>query len=124
MITINKRDAIRLLRQVVKGKESFVYNTTGVGTCEYVNKETGKPSCLVGHALRAAGVRPVQLSRMDDPPVMGGYVQNTAIDSVELPKTLHLTPAAITVFAAAQSAQDTGESWGEALAKAEAAPTA
>lgn len=70
--------------------------------CVYVRD--GRCSCLIGHALHRAGVPIAELERM-----------RGVIDLVQLPDRVQLTPDALTVFVAAQSAQDNGHPWGNAL---------
>lgn len=79
--------------------------------CRYVHH--GCPDCLIGRALALAGVTVDELVEMDT-------ANRTGIASVPLPPRLLLTEQARAVFRAAQLVQDSGGTWGEALAAAEA----
>jgi hypothetical protein len=77
--------------------------------CWYVRH--GKPACLVGVALHRAGVVTVgTLTEWDH--LMIGELADVCVEVLD--------PAAVRVMMVAQSAQDSGFSWGAALARAEA----
>jgi hypothetical protein len=107
---LDHHEAIRLLREVVAGREDFVYRPPVFGEgCVYRN-EDGQPSCLVGHVLYRWNptVVPVEENVIGD--------LDLADDGV--------TEDAVQVLAAAQDVQDHGEpedTWGRALAAAEIA---
>lgn len=112
MIQINERKAIELLRTAVRWNEKKVYQkpeTDSDTRCVY--QFDGEPSCLIGHALRRAGVTVESLRQMDES-------WESSIESVRIPG-VSLTHAARQVFGAAQTQQDRGEPWGMALAEAE-----
>ena len=102
-IVIDQATALDLLRQVVAEHGA---DTVYQGATEYyVYAEYGVPSCLVGHALHHAGVPVSELERLGD----------GEIAEVRLPDCLHLTEQARLVFSAAETAQDSTCTWGEAL---------
>lgn len=118
MRQITADDALEALRTAVKGREDYVYpwwEAGGSRACKYVRD--GAPSCLVGHALHALGIP------LDTLTVLDSYQNGSGVAAGTLPQHLPsgtLTVEAAGVFGAAQTAQDTGESWGEALASAAA----
>jgi len=123
METIDKKRALELLEQVV---EEFGPETTyedidpdwGRGEdCQYVGND-GKPKCLVGQALAKAGFEfPL------DPYYPGDgspykYVNDSAYHYLTEYADESVTEFAKVVFEVAQRVQDTGQTWGQALAKA------
>lgn len=78
--------------------------------CAY--QHDGRPSCIVGHALSYAGVTIEQLREMDEAADEVTSVEALYGDDL-LP--VEMTDDAVTVFEAAQQAQDNGAPWGEAL---------
>lgn len=141
-ITIDEQQALDLMQRAVNVKGAdYVYETFGDSAdhaCVYVDTtvrrdEAPAPSCLVGHALVYAGVDPVLLWEADTEQATfedeeygdTHTVGDTGINSSEFRTYLkqhgvNLTERAVTVFAVAQTNQDMGISWGEALSKAEA----
>lgn len=107
--------AITKLREVVAGKEDFVYwdefpaEDNGAGACHY--EVDGCPACLVGRALHSLGATVDQLKDLD-----GRY--GTVIDKVTAP-WLHINDNARQILKAAQRSQDSGGRWGLALYDAE-----
>lgn len=104
---INRKTAERLLRQVVKGRENHVDPASGYDSrtsCKYLTR-SGKPSCIVGNVLVAAGV--------EIPFGPRSKFNTEGIDSIyeEFPNLL--TPGALKVLEHAQAMQDRGTSWGE-----------
>lgn len=111
---IDARRALELLCDVVDGNEDFVYHEDPrVGMCMYVLDD--QPSCLVGHALVRAGWTVKQVAGLD--PVREGYTYTGGVSARELSGTFpeYFTVDACLVLATAQSAQDTQNSWGDAL---------
>lgn len=119
MERIDARRALELLIDIVdQYGEDTVYEkvplnvggtiiySQGVG-CRY--QVNGQPSCLVGHVLARAGVSTEALEDMD---ASGLSIINSyaAVGDTD----------ARAVLQAAQSAQDTGATWGEALKNAKA----
>lgn len=100
----------RLMEEAVALKgEDYVYemprNKEGdVIGCSYIHND--QPSCIVGHVLVAAGVDPDQLHQHE-----GVAAENLTI-RVQLWDTDYTMSRALN---AAQEAQDSGETWGEAL---------
>lgn len=113
MTQIKLPEARERLRKTVAGREDYKYpratRSGGSGNCVYF-EDDGTPSCIVGHAfadvLRAVAV--------------DGDSYNAEPVSA-LP--LDFTKRALAYLNAAQTAQDGGQPWGEALEAAEAAVT-
>lgn len=126
-LEIDSKKALDLLREAVKGNETFVYKYfEEAPSCRYQHE--GNPSCLIGKVLNLAGVPVFELDLMDAIPepdetdgqiVIGG----SSINEVTLPEGVVLTPKAMTTLATAQSYQDLGFTWGRALQAAEKAAT-
>lgn len=114
VIRIDKDRALQLLREVVQGREDFVYEAPPDGSdrprCVYADGDC--PSCVVGHAMSWAGATPEQVRQMDE-------AKDGGIDLLKVP-WLDLNDEARAVFFAAQQLQDNGKTWGAALAAAEA----
>jgi len=118
-IVIDAERAIELLRNRVQGNEDFVYpRLDGDLSCKY--ESDGCPSCLIGCVLFDTGVSVEDLKNMD---LLYEKMIDTDIGSLyaldNLPSNVRITRQAVDIFSAAQSAQDTGLSWGKALEKAE-----
>jgi hypothetical protein len=119
-ITIDAARAMTLLREVVAEKGAgYRYEkvkSIGAMACLYVHR--GNCSCLIGHALHRAGVSTSELGVLDQ---YGNDDGDTGIAQVHdrLPDRFQLTGDAVEILAAAQSAQDHGLSWGDALNAAE-----
>ncbi len=110
-IVIYADKAIDLLREVVKGKEGFVYTEGRAGSCYY--QEGGGPSCLVGVALFSAGA---PLSFLEWADENGGAAEYLSVANYP---GIRITDDAANVFQAAQSVQDNGMDWATALTEAE-----
>lgn len=112
METLTPRRALELLIDVVEAYgEDTVYERVPHHTgsrCVYVNE--GKPSCLVGHVLVRAGCQVDVLQRFDDG-VPAGVIH------WHIPQ---VSGDAARVLDAAQTSQDIGYTWGEALEAAKA----
>lgn len=92
---------LHTLRQVVAEKGANYSN----GMCRYWHN--GQPSCIIGHALDALGIVV--------PPSLEGK------DAHGVLATFGATEAVQDVADQAQTAQDFGHTWGEALQEAEEA---
>jgi hypothetical protein len=110
---MDHHDAIRLLREVVAGREDYVYERVladidndghPAPSCLYY--VDGKPSCVVGHVMNRwdPDFRPPEGS---SPRLMAMFPGDP------------VSALAAEVFAAAQEKQDEGCTWGTALAAAE-----
>jgi hypothetical protein len=118
--TIDKDKALELLDAAVTLKGADYVLPYGEG-CLYFEEDGTTPVCIVGHALASVGVKlgdlgPIKISNsfsnyygkdaeMDNQRVL----RSTEIDGVELSEDARL------VFDQAQSYQDEGWSWGEAV---------
>jgi hypothetical protein len=118
-ISIDANRALDLLREVVAdiGADHVYRHPDGkpaaeVGEiCRY--EVNGSPACIVGHALNRAGVGVDALHEMDE------YEDGAAIATVES-DAVQIEPLARELLAVAQNKQDSGSTWGAALAAAEA----
>lgn len=107
---ITKSKALELLEAAVAERGAdYVYERDGTRQsgpgCTYVRG--GQPSCLIGLAMAKAGVPIEQLAEWDTR-------DNSAACFVLVDDEL-ATKTAVDVMATAQSLQDIGETWGEAL---------
>ena len=111
-IVIDEYRAVALIEQVVQGNEDFVYKAPYGDTCLYVRE--GKPDCLIAQALFAAGVPLSVIVRLDrcDSILSPQIHQRLANAGVQI------SDEAYSTFYAAQHAQDSENSWGEALRQA------
>jgi uncharacterized glyoxalase superfamily protein PhnB len=110
VIRIDKDRALQLLREVVAGREDYVYPGSD---CRYVDGDAC--GCLIGHALFHAGASMDQLLALD-----AWADGDTSIGHVS-PDWLDLTDEARSVFTVAQEVQDGSHRWGWALEQAEVA---
>lgn len=109
---IDARRALELITDVVDQygedtvyeKVDLVHGGTG---CQY--QSNGTPSCLVGIALSRAGMPSDGLYELDD----FGIAADMLSSHVD-----HVKDDAALVFWSAQHVQDSGGTWGEALASA------
>ena len=127
------KDAIEALRQVVAGREDYVYPGANANECfnfsgglndagypsnpAFACIDDLRPSCIVGHVLALWG-----LDREHWPFVEGG-MQTTqealdylARENHEVPQ---VDPGAYAVLYLAQMAQDQGATWGQSLRRSE-----
>lgn len=117
LITIER--ALRSLRETIGQAPGYVYNPPEANKlCRYASydEETGEAiaaGCAVGQALFHEGLELNILVRLDSGE--GGSVDDLYSYASHIP----ITPAAASVYAAAQNSQDQGATWGEALAAAE-----
>lgn len=111
LATLTDDELIRLLRETVKGREDFVYQSPNGSGCFYRNPD-GQLGCIFGHALAdygvseaagessemyadASGGKPIDWILENDCPLVSSEVRGAA--------------------ATAQGRQDEGSSWGDAL---------
>lgn len=120
-ITIDKDRALELLHAAVNERgEDYVYPKHD-DRCYYVN-EDHTPGCLVGAALVNAGVTIDQLIEFGD----GGEIYGSSEMAGDLCYTLRdheiaeIDAYARTLFSLAQSVQDRGDTWGDAVREADA----
>lgn len=114
---VGPKKALALLKkQVKKNGEDFIYSKVNDGYgnpgCVYFDPRTKSPSCIVGHVLADLGVTFDELDSYD-------LNSDTDVASLVVEEFLAISPATMKVLAAAQVAQDTGRTWGDALKEAE-----
>jgi hypothetical protein len=116
------------LRDIVQGKEDYVYNFTvsGWSECAYSNAD-GTPSCIVGHVMRR--LTPVfyrGVAELEYEEEGGAFINSTSAQylfsemSTEAGDFYSLTKPVIDnrtirVLTRAQDMQDAGKTWGQAL---------
>jgi len=115
---IDAPEALELLERAMQAKgEDYVDPNAVMGEgCEY-GDEFGHPSCIVGHVFSYLGVDVTTVSRGS----VRAVVEQVGIigHSGELiPDTPGFTYNALTVLDRAQSIQDGGGTWGDAVASA------
>lgn len=121
--TIDGLAALNLLARTIGERVDFVYCPPGGGDrCLYAYD--GGPSCLVGRVLYQLGVSVSDLAAFDATRKGAGALRNMVFtagaddgDSDDAAALLFTRDASY-VLAAAQIAQDTGETWGAALERA------
>lgn len=106
-------EARELLRRAVAEKGAYHVYKPEQDTCQYFDGDT--PSCIVGLVLAYKGVR-----RIPDDPGHSGLIGNyltfqTLANSLDLP----LDGRTIALLDRAQSNQDSGMRWGDAVIQAE-----
>jgi hypothetical protein len=117
---ITAEKALEALREVVSGKEDHIDpGSVPGGKCLYAIFDEGAdrvvPSCIVGTALHSRGVPAGVLASMN----RCGSVEEVYSNAEEFDAYFVLTGGAFEVLQAAQTAQDTGRTWGTALEIAE-----
>jgi len=116
IIEIDGDQAVNLLKQVVEGKEDFIYTSPAIddGICLYIYED--EPSCGIGKALALAGVSIDSLKEMDG---IGWATSIRALSERGTEKYgFTLTVDAELVFSRFQRSQDSGTSWGFCLRQA------
>lgn len=115
---ITYEQALERVRPLVEANPEFIYTPEGgsglsaAGACTYFHSD-GKPGCLVGQAF------PEELAAVGVDPDSG---RNTEGIFVLIREGLFsATPKAAEFLTALQRRQDTGSTWGDALAYAVAA---
>lgn len=104
---IDLDDVQKVVRDLAKHKPDFIYHSPDkeYGTCMYWHKDENAPGCIYGHALTRLGVD-----------VITNNFEDTSIYSV-LGK---ITGASVPGwFVYVQKLQDSGVSWGDAVAYAD-----
>lgn len=121
MIKINYARALELVDQAIEEKgEDYVYTNDRGQTahkdtiikCSNWHEIDGKmvPGCIVGDALHRGGVK---LTQMNKSMAAGDLVEALLSDEIA-----HVTDKVMMFLAYIQNAQDRGNTWGEARAKA------
>lgn len=113
---ITAEQAITALREVVAGNEDYVYQPPVGSMCVYVHD--GKPSCLVAQVLSKLGVGIDDLGRLDHKST-DHFDSPVPVTAYRLSDHMPIEDRASGILGYAQSRQDLGETWGEALAAAE-----
>lgn len=101
--TLTYERAKELLLQVIEGREDYVYQNPGLPDTCY-NHWNGEPSCLIGHAIAADGIDLV--GEVDAEFDAAGAVQSAYGQWEE---------NAVRLWMRAQTYQDGGVPWGEAV---------
>jgi hypothetical protein len=116
-VKIDRDEAVRGLRLALEARgETYVYPRKD-NMCNYVHN--GVPDCLVAEALHQIGVPMETLDWMQvNLSEIGEYDGEEDRYIVAAAPSVDITPEAVEVFANAQSAQDVGTPWGEAVAEA------
>ena len=107
MSKISLDEVQKVVRDLAKHKPDFIYHAPDEedGTCMYWHKHENAPGCIYGHALTRLGVD-----------VLAGDFEDTGIDSV----LGEITGASVPGwFVYVQKLQDSGVSWGDAVAYAD-----
>jgi hypothetical protein len=119
MKLVTAKKAIAALREEVRGNEEYRYIPPG-GTegfprrCVYAYN--GEPSCLIGKVLVRLGASVDQLQQLDG---LLFASADTLYDEHASDIGIAVDENAAQIFSAAQSRQDAGYRWDEALARAE-----
>lgn len=111
---IDSIKALELLKTVVedKGADYVDRNASSPGGCCYVYATGGR--CIIGEVLSLIGIKDDTLEELN------GWGNIDRIhENHQLPSNISLPKDAIEILYVAQSAQDAGCTWGEALRKAE-----
>lgn len=119
MRTVNVAKAMHLLRKVAEDREDFVYDNGGWGGSGCHNFRDGQPSCIVGHVFAELGLM------FDKAVALGisgsvGVWTSASVLRVDEGFGWEFTDDALRVLQTAQAAQDLGETWGRAVAEAQA----
>lgn len=115
-MTLTWRQALEYLRAAVEERgEDYVYARSNQGRLSFCTYERGgQPSCIVGEVLHRAGVSIKQLKKLDMPGSSG--IRNLAANGI-LPIDVELE--AVERLSVLQALQDSGETWGFVLQRAE-----
>lgn len=116
-IDLTPKAALDLIKEAVdeRGKgyiypPSLIDSLTKDGSCLYADK--GQPSCLVGVVLHKAGISVAALKRFDRHKDAGVPTELVEVGLLDIPVESAL------ILTRAQSLQDTGHTWGDALKEA------
>lgn len=118
-----KDDVLKTLKEVVKGKEDYIYKRPerrakhGGNACFYTTPE-GAPSCIVGYVIARLDPELLQeikgyedRNRQSFPFSPYTKVARNPLNKVKA----EFEPDAIILLQRAQTEQDAGNTWGEAL---------
>lgn len=108
-LSLDYDTALESLRAVAAERPDFVYNPDGEAECIYF-KSDGTPSCLVGQVLAQNGATASALRPFN----------NYGVDGLVACGILDVDDMTRRALTAAQSAQDGGRTWAEAVHRAEA----
>lgn len=111
-VTYTYEDVLAELREIIRGREGYVYETPDYsGSCVNFDRE-GNPSCLVGHWLALHGIT-------------GSFFRDTEIPASATVTDLfcgnaHVMPMQVDedarhLLLLAQQRQDSGSTWGNAV---------
>lgn len=110
MIKLDKATTKRLLDEAVAARgEDYVYEQPIADWCVYTYD--GKPSCIVGHVLDAAGIPLEELERGD----AGYWGAGRLVENLENKGLLETDYGTRQALIGAQWRQDDGDTWGEAV---------
>lgn len=112
MKRLTKPEVLDMLKREVE-KKGADYVDPGANDfgCRYVNEDQKTPSCIVGHIL---------INNKIVPPDFFFEHNLNETDVSDVSEHVPMTPAALEALVAAQSKQDRGATWGEALKAAKA----
>lgn len=101
-----------------KGADYVYPYAKGLGACKYAEND-GSPSCIVGHVL--AKLDPEMFAKVKEAEgrESGSFPVSMLLDAEEFYSEVELSFPLVTALASAQNMQDTGSTWGEALASFE-----
>lgn len=123
MIELTDTQVLQGLQELVDEKgEGFVYEkrerVEGLAPkrCVYVHQ--GEPDCLVGQFLAKAGIPLDRLEAADVDNYNQGTAASELVDKLKAEGLLKVSDRALRALSFAQSEQDSGETWGEALREA------
>lgn len=118
MITKTYDETLATLREVVaEAGEDFVYQDHYGDMCYY--SVDGEPACLVGRVLAKWGV---DLTPMDSASTgmstLVGLFAGALLDELRVMGVLEVDDPSVSLLWEAQTGQDNGETWGNALSEA------
>jgi hypothetical protein len=111
-VTYTYEDVLAELREIIRGREGYVYKAPEdcEGTC--VNFHMGEPSCLVGHWLAMHGVTQGFLRKHNisvEATVTDLFCGNAHVMPIQVDEPAHR------LLVLAQQRQDSGSTWGNAV---------
>jgi len=109
---VTSDEAHRLLQNAIKLKGGDYVYKNEFASCSNFKNETDVPQCIVGHVLHSLGLG---YNDCGDGTILGtiGRLRDNRPE-------IKFTRSAVLLLQIAQTAQDTGASWGSAVASAEA----
>lgn len=119
---INVKDIVKAVREIAAEDPDYRYNPhydpedmSPTMMCSYINNMDGEPGgCIVGRAMRAVGVPKSRLLKAE-----GVGVMSLLIDFEDDHETYEYSIEEAAWLREVQNAQDTGETWGEAVTAAD-----